>query len=317
MRETPLVSVALCTYNGATHLRQQLESLWAQTWPRFEVVAVDDGSSDGTWELLQQAAQRHPTLLRIARNENNLGFSANFERAMSMCGGAYIAPCDQDDLWHPSKLERLATAIGSHTLAYCDSSLVDERGQPLGTRLSDRINMVEGSDPLAFAFWNCISGHAMLFRRDLLAFGPTTPSVRFHDWWIAFVAASQGSIVYVDEPLVGYRQHADSQTDALRLRRRSADSSEAKSLARLAWFDALARFPGAQQPLFETLHALASARQDQWLCPMWFSFLCAHADRLMAINKRESFARFGLKQFFGMRWRRRTLTADSGTFQSR
>ncbi len=304
-----LISVALCTYNGAAHLSEQLESLRTQTWPHLEIVAVDDASSDATWDILRQAA-KEDSRLRIARNEENLGFAANFERAMSLCTGDYIAPCDQDDLWLAQKLERLMDAIGPHSLAYSDSMLIDERGRPLGARVSSRIHMVQGCDPLAFAFWNCISGHAMLFRRELLASALPTRDVRFHDWWIAFVAASLGSIAYVDEPLVAYRQHASSQTDVLRIRREHGDSV-AKSLERIAWLGALSRLPSAHQALFETMHRLTLARQDQWFCPAWWRFLRENSARLMAINKRESFSRFALKQFFGMRWRRRTMPKKS------
>lgn len=304
-----LISVALCTYNGAAHLGEQLESLLTQTWRHIEIVAVDDASTDATWDILRQAAKRDPRL-RIMRNEENLGFAANFERAMSLCTGDYIAPCDQDDLWLPDKLERLLDAIGQHSLAYCDSMLIDDRGQPLDARVSNRIHMVQGRDPLAFAFWNCISGHAMLFRRELLASALPRRGVRFHDWWIAFVAASLGSITYVDEPLVAYRQHTSSQTDVLRLRQERGDSA-AKSLERIAWLGALSRFPSTHQALFETMHRLAVARQDQWFCPAWWRFLRENSARLMAINQRESFSRFALKQFFGMRWRRRAMSKGS------
>jgi hypothetical protein len=297
----PLVSVALCTYNGATHLNEQLDSLWSQTWPRLEVIAVDDASSDGTWDILQRAAQHEPRL-RIARNETNLGFAANFERAISLCGGEFIAPCDQDDVWQPSKLQALVQAIDGHLLAYCDSALVDGQGRPLGRLVSDRLRMVEGSDPLAFVFWNCISGHAMLLRRELLAAALPLPAVRYHDWWFAFVAASVGSITYVDQPLVAYRQHAHSQTDVGRLRRQRGDSV-ARWSRQVDWLQAMAQFPGALQPLLNEMHALAAARQSQWFCPRWWRLLHAQAPRLMAINCGESFTRFGLKQFFGMRWR--------------
>jgi glycosyltransferase involved in cell wall biosynthesis len=308
----PLLSVALCTYNGAPHLGDQLESLFAQTWPNLEIIAVDDASTDATWTLLQQATEREPRL-KILRNNVNLGFAANFERALSLCRGEFIAPCDQDDIWQPNKLETLMAAIGPHTLAYCDSALVDERSQALGMRVSDRVRMVQGSDPLAFAFWNCVSGHAMLFRRELLALALPAQGVRFHDWWLAFVAASTGSITYIAEPLVAYRQHARSQTDVSRLRSQRSNSVD-KSLERVAWLQALSRFPSAHQALFQQMHRLAADRQNQWFCPAWWRLLNAHAARLMAINRRESFRRFAIKQFFGMRWRsgqRRPLNANS------
>ena len=206
----PLISVALATYNGARHLPAQLASLRTQTWAKLEIVAIDDASSDGSWALLQQAALLDALLA---------------ERAMSLCRGDYIAPCDQDDVWHDDKLHTLFAAIGGHTLAYADSALIDEHGKPLGLCLSDRFGMTQGSDPLAFAFWNCVSGHAMLFRRELLSAALPLRGGRFHDWWLAFVAASIGSIVYVPRPLVDYRQHDQTQTDVALCRRQPKNSA--------------------------------------------------------------------------------------------
>lgn len=306
----PLISVALATYNGVRHLDAQLASVRAQSWPSLEIVAVDDASSDATWALLQRTAQDDPRL-RIERNARNQGSAATFERAMLLCRGAYIAPCDQDDLWHADKLQKLFDAIGAHTLAYADSALIDEHGAPLGLRLSDRFGMAQGSDPLAFAFWNSVSGHAMLFRRELLAAALPFRGSRFHDWWLAFVAASIGSIVYLPQPLVDYRQHAHTQTDLAGRRRtqRSIDKVAAKYAERERWLAELARFASPHQPQFQRMHALWAERGSAWFCPAWWRFLRVHAQRLMVINQREPFGRFAAKQFFGMRWRLRGASA--------
>ena len=297
----PLISVALATYNGARHLPAQLASLRTQTWAKLEIVAIDDASSDGSWALLQQAAQLDARL-SIQRNERNLGSAATFERAMSLCRGDYIAPCDQDDVWHDDKLHTLFAAIGGHTLAYADSALIDEHGKPLGLCLSDRFGMTQGSDPLAFAFWNCVSGHAMLFRRELLSAALPLRGGRFHDWWLAFVAASIGSIVYVPRPLVDYRQHDQTQTDVA-LRRRQPKNSAAKYAEREQWLATLAQFSSPHQPLFQRMHRLWQQRGRAWFWPAWWRFVRAHAARLLVVNRRESSLRFAAKQFFGMRWR--------------
>lgn len=312
-RSLPLISVALATYNGARHLEAQLASLRAQTWANLEIVAVDDASIDTSWALLQHSAQ-HDARLRIERNEHNQGSAATFERAMSLCRGEFIAPCDQDDVWHDDKLRILYEAIGEHTLAYADSALIDEHGAPLGLRLSDRLGMAQGSDPLAFAFWNSVSGHAMLFRRELLGAALPFRGSRFHDWWLAFVAASVGSIVYVPQPLVDYRQHDRTQTDVARRRRagggRSADRIVARYTERAQWLAELAGFPGRHQPMFQRMHRLWQQRGSAWFCPAWWRWLQAHAARLMVINRREPFQRFATKQFFGMRWRLRGASVE-------
>ena len=206
---TRLISVALSTYNGARFLREQLDSLLAQSEVAFEIVAVDDGSLDQTPAILAEYAARDARI-RWQANEHNLGPTASFERAMALCTGEFIAPCDQDDIWHPEKLARLISAIGDHDLTYCDSDYVDTDGKPMQRRLSEGSAMLEGSSPLPFLFANSVSGHAALLRRDLFAQAcPFTVGV-YHDWWLALCAAGRNGVRYLDRPLVQFRRHEEA-----------------------------------------------------------------------------------------------------------
>src|SRR5476649_2579474 len=98
MSEYPLVSIALCTYNGARFLSQQLDTLVNQTYRPIEIIVVDDCSTDDTFAILTEYAGRYPNF-KIYRNDVKLGFTANFEKAVKLCTGDLIALCDQDDLW--------------------------------------------------------------------------------------------------------------------------------------------------------------------------------------------------------------------------
>ena len=207
-----LVSIVLCTYNGSRFLAGQLDSLLAQTWPHFEIVAVDDGSTDDTVSVLERYAAQDARI-RVVINPANLGFARNFERSVSLSRGAYIAPCDQDDVWLPGKIEALLAAIEGHSMAYCDSTLVDEHAVPLGHALSQVVPMHDLDDPLPLAFGNCVSGHAMLFRRSLLKVALPMPTGFFHDWWLATVAAATQGVRFCDRSLVLYRQHGGNVTD--------------------------------------------------------------------------------------------------------
>lgn len=206
---SPLVSIALCTCNGALYLREQLDSLAAQHDVRFEVVAVDDGSHDQTCAILRDYAATDPRI-RCFVNERNLGPTASFERAMSLCRGDFIAPCDQDDIWHPDKLARLLAAIGGCDLAYCDSEYVDANGRALQRRVSDGTTMLSGTTPTAFLFANSVSGHATLLRRDLFDHARPFPNHVYHDWWLALCAAGRNGVRYLDRPLVHFRRHEDA-----------------------------------------------------------------------------------------------------------
>ncbi|BFI97125.1 MAG: hypothetical protein RSP_26350 [Rhodanobacter sp.] len=205
----PLISVAISIYNGERFLPLQMDSILAQQDVRIEVVAVDDGSSDGSMEVLNAYAARDPRV-RVHANPGNLGPTRSFERALSLCRGEFLAPSDQDDLWHPAKLSRLLAAIGDRDMAYCDSLYIDEAGTPIGRHVSDDVEMLHGANPMQFVFANSASGHAMLLRRELFERACPLEPALYYDWQLALYAAAGAGIVHLDEPLVQFRRHAQA-----------------------------------------------------------------------------------------------------------
>jgi len=292
MASQPLVSVALCTYNGARYLGEQLQSLFGQTHQELEIIAVDDGSTDGTVELLQEHARRDARL-QVHVNPANLGFRRNFEKALSLCGGSLIAPCDQDDVWEPQKIAVLCSALGERAMAYCDSRLIDSEGRSLAVRVSDirRLGPIDGAAP--FALGNCVSGHAMLFRQSLLAGALPVPPEFFHDWWLAAVAAARGGVAYVDQCLVQYRQHDDSVTDISRARSGAAGTKAAgrrlqRSRDEALRMTTLAALPGPDQQLLQQLAQQWRRRETRWLTPRLFLLMLSHQQRLHQFDRQSS-----------------------------
>jgi glycosyltransferase involved in cell wall biosynthesis len=281
----PLISIALCTYNGERYLPAQLESLLAQTHRNIEIVAVDDGSSDRSLSILEEYARRD-SRVRAHANATNLGFRRNFERAVALCAGEFIALSDQDDVWAPEKLATLLTVIGDHALAYCDSALIDEEGRDLNVAMSDMLTMVSTDDPAVFANANCVSGHASLFRRELIAHALPAPECFFHDWWLAAVAANSGGIVYCDRKLVSYRYHAANVTDVFCERdpRRERGYRWKELHEFQERVERLAQLPGRSQAFLERLRDLWMAREAQWLSPGLAWFLWRHRRRLYALR---------------------------------
>jgi len=305
----PLISVALCTYNGERYLGEQLDSLLAQTYSNLEIVAVDDGSTDRTVEVLRQYEQRDPRL-RVIVNPQNVGFTRNFERAFALCQGVFVAPCDQDDIWSPDKLRTLARCIGEHSMAYCDSELVDAAGRSVGKSISQIWSLQDLDDPVAFSFDNCVSGHAMLFRRDLLAQQPQLPVEMFHDWWLALWATVNGGIVYCPERLVRYRQHGQNVTDLLRVRHGRVRRPPG---ARMKAFDTttrrlryLATLRSPHGEFFSELHRLWVKSETAWFSPDLVLFMLRHWRRIYRLRKKQGFSalRKVMSHIFGLRLRR-------------
>lgn len=181
-----------------------------QTWANIEIVVSDDHSTDATSEILKRY-EADPRF-RITYQPGNLGPVANFEFATRQARGEYLAFCDQDDIWLPEKIEKLYRAIGGHWLVYCDSILVDENGQSLQKNLSHLRRMYSGADTRGFVFSNVVWGHTMMINRALLPYVLPIPGNVPHDIWFAMKATILTGILYVDEPLTLYRQHAKTVT---------------------------------------------------------------------------------------------------------
>jgi glycosyltransferase involved in cell wall biosynthesis len=272
----PRVSVALCAFNGERWLAEQLDSVLAQDGVEVDVVAMDDASTDGTFAILQAYAAKDPRV-RVYRHEENLGHLRSFEQCMDLCEAPLIAPCDQDDVWEPTKLATLAAAIGEADLAYCDSLYVDADGRSLGRRLSgDRTVMHAGRDPLRFAFENTVSGHALLVRKSVVERAHPFPVGFFHDWWLAMQAAGGAGVVYVDKPLVRFRRHAsasssmgkDAKGDERTVRKpRSRNKRWVEQL--LAVFDALGTIEGMSQSTALMWHSALREAMAGRSWPLW------------------------------------------------
>lgn len=220
-------SVAMCTYNGARFVAEQLGSVAAQTRPPAELVVCDDLSSDETARLVEEFAARAPFPVRLSVNERNLGSTRNFGRAVALCTGDLVALCDQDDVWHPEKLERLAArfeARPSVGLVFSDAELVDEDLKPTGRRLWESMGFGPRERRLAergraldlfLPGWH-VTGATLAFRARFKPLVLDIPDdlALIHDGWITLLVSAVADLDFVAEPLVKYRQHPRQQVGA-------------------------------------------------------------------------------------------------------
>jgi glycosyltransferase involved in cell wall biosynthesis len=204
-----LISIALCTYNGERFLAEQLRSITNQTYQNLEIVVVDDCSTDATVNILENAKKSDPRI-KIYKNEKNLGFIKNFEKALKKCNGDFIALSDQDDVWLPHKIESLHRDIGNNLLIYSAVDLIDEQGHLIpGT--FPRLNRIEGHCPLSLILGNCVIGHTCLIRKKLIEIALPIPSGLFsHDQWLAIAASATGQMKASQEILSHYRTHSSN-----------------------------------------------------------------------------------------------------------
>lgn len=133
----PLVSVTICTYNGEQYLQQTLDSVFAQTYRDIEIIIVDDGSLDGTCEIIKKAASRDPRVRAVFKENGGLASARN--RAFLEAAGEWIAIIDQDDLCYPDRIEeqlRIARANPDADLIFCNTDYINERGEMIGEHLA-------------------------------------------------------------------------------------------------------------------------------------------------------------------------------------
>jgi glycosyltransferase involved in cell wall biosynthesis len=207
-----LIAICMATFEpDASLFRTQIESLRSQTDQRWVCLISDDCSSSEHIEQIRQIVGSDRRFA-LSRSESRLGFYRNFERALRMvpAEAELVALCDQDDRWHPDKLETLRATLGEAQLVYSDQRLVDAEGRLLRETLwKGRRNNHTNLASMLIA--NTITGAATLFRRELLDLAlpfPDTPGFQFHDHWLGAVALAAGDVAYVDRPLYDYVQHA-------------------------------------------------------------------------------------------------------------
>ncbi len=299
----PLVSIALCTYNGDQFLDEQLQSLLAQTYPNLEIVVVDDRSTDNTWEILTGYANTYPQF-KVHRNEQNLGFVKNFERAVTLCAGELIALCDQDDIWHPEKITLQVEGIKDNILIYHDSEFIHQDGTSMNTKVSDRMHLYRGDRPEAFLFFNCVSGHEIMMKRELLDEALPLKDGYFHDWWLAYVATNIGSIDFIPQCLVQYRQHDKSDTNMLGLNR-DKDNYKMPSASKLEkqhkWLGYCAAYPKNRRPeLINKFYAAYTKKINSYASLDLAQLLYKYRDIVFIMRKKSKWSK--LNYIFQQIW---------------
>lgn len=211
--KVPYISIAMATFNGASYLREQIDSLLTQTMPFEELIICDDASSDDTVSIIC-GYMLCDKRIRLHQNREHIGFKANFEQALRMCHGDFIALCDQDDIWLPNHIEMLHSEIGDRMLVCGDALLIDADGLPDGRILSRIKNFRKGADDCEAIFrfmayyQNPFQGASMMMHRKFLSIAlPIPVDVRFHDVWFAHVACLFGSFRFVNKPITQWRMH--------------------------------------------------------------------------------------------------------------
>lgn len=216
------VAVVMSTYNGEKYLREQLDSILAQSGVDVFLFVRDDGSHDGTHDILSEYESNYDNV--TVEFAQNVGVGNSFMNALYSIPDTfdYYAFADQDDIWCDRKLAEAVALLQSSGKALYASNQenVDKDGNSLGMRYSANMNI--HIEPIAVISRNVLAGCTMVFTRDLFAKltdESSRPSEellrnRIHDVWVAAAASVNGGIVYDERSFIRYRQHGNNVVGA-------------------------------------------------------------------------------------------------------
>ncbi|MBX9686093.1 MAG: glycosyltransferase [Candidatus Obscuribacterales bacterium] len=217
---SPHISVCLPVFNGSKHLSAAIDSILTQSLGNFELLIADDGSSDGSQEILSDYA-RKDSRIRYWKNEARLGLFANYNACIMQATGKYIKPYAQDDLLEPDALERLAAALEAEpALALVSSArqIIDDNGkvselkQPIAHDFR-----AAGKDVILFhliGLNNWVGEPStVMFRHEYRGSGFDNKYFHYGDIEYWFRVLLHGDYQYLSRPLASFRRHKASQTD--------------------------------------------------------------------------------------------------------
>jgi len=218
INKNPKVQILLATYNGQSFLREQLDSILNQEYKFWELLIHDDGSVDNTITILNEYQNNYPKKIKLLNDQKTFSSaSKNFFHLIdnrSREADLYCL-CDQDDIWHKSKLEFIVKRYNSNKnkkplLIHSDLSLVDESGKLLekshNKLINNQKNFINKNTAL---YYNPVPGCAMCINSELADKLSYCKYMVMHDWWILLSAINLNSnLLYINFPLVKYRQHS-------------------------------------------------------------------------------------------------------------
>lgn len=221
----PIVAILLSTYNGEKYVKEQIQSLMSQTYPELKIFIRDDGSTDST-DLIISEIQKTDSRVNFEKGKN-LGCVRSFLNLLENTHALadILMFCDQDDVWLPSKVSTAVSALceaglDRPLLFHTDLIVVDRNKNLISSSFMKHQGL---SFPGAHLFetmllQNCVVGCTVAMTASFVKRIELTPescdAMAMHDWWLALIACSSGSLIYSSSAEIMYRQHDSNVSGA-------------------------------------------------------------------------------------------------------
>lgn len=251
---TEKIAILMATYNGEKYISEQIDSLLAQTCDGWELFIHDDGSTDGTKEIIEKYADKYHERIHCMDGKSTGGARENFFYLLGAVEAPYYMTCDQDDVWLDKKIEmtynrmkclesgeatvedeKTSHEVTSHEvtsrevrfyeispcLVYTELRVVDEQLNTIAETMSEyqSLDCTKRTLP-QYIIQNSVTGCTMMINRalrDKMLMITDISHTVMHDWWAALVAAQFGRTDFIEEPTILYRQHGDNSLGALNI----------------------------------------------------------------------------------------------------
>lgn len=215
--ESPLISIVMVNYNHEEYISESIESVTAQTWQNWELIIVDDGSTDRSPEIIKRHAQTDSRIIPCLQKKNehiciatNLGFSK--------VRGEFVARLDSDDIWQPEKLEKQMRYMSEHPqgdLCFTKLDIIDENGKNINQENPVLYDIYNGRQEGKrgwlrhfFYYGNTLIQSTLLMKREVLDVigGFNLAYMQGHDFDFFTRAIIKYDFIFLEEPLVQYRR---------------------------------------------------------------------------------------------------------------
>lgn len=212
---TPVVDILLATYNGERFLKEQLDSIFNQSYSHFQLFVSDDGSTDGTLKIIRSYQSQYPDKIFFMINEHKQGVLNNFWKLIHSSKSDYVMFADQDDVWLPDKIKLTLQKMLQQNqtiplLVHTDLQVVNEDLKELSPSFWKfaKLDPLNGKNLSRLLVQNVVTGCTCMVNRELIRYlSKEPPEAMMHDWWMALVAASFGELFTIPETTILYRQH--------------------------------------------------------------------------------------------------------------
>lgn len=225
MTAAPTVSVLLPVYNAAPYLAAAIDSVLVQSYTDFELLILNDGSTDHSREI---AARYTDPRIRLLDNPHNMGLIATLNRGLELARGSYIARQDGDDIWYAGWLEYALSYLHAHpgvVLVGARAALIDPQDQPIHTSFMPYMALDSVAVRWYLLFETPFAHSNVVYRRDLAAhtlggYDPAYPHAEDYDLWSRM--AQHGDLVLLDEEYSAVRKSQGSVTARFATRERDS-----------------------------------------------------------------------------------------------